>query len=97
MAGTHIDERRLVVRTLRNDAGHVEIVVRDQGHGIPDGDLPRLFDSFFTTKKDGMGLGLALCRSIVQAHGGHICAQNNPDGGASFRFTLPVSNRMRSA
>jgi signal transduction histidine kinase len=82
--------RQLTVRTARNGDGDAEITVIDTGHGIDPTDLPRLFDSFFTTKKDGMGLGLALSRSIVQAHRGRIWAENNPEGGATLRFALPV-------
>jgi two-component system, LuxR family, sensor kinase FixL len=82
--------RQLTVRTARNGDGDAEITVIDTGHGIDPTDLPRLFDSFFTTKKDGMGLGLALSRSIVQAHRGRIWAENNPEGGATFKFALPV-------
>jgi signal transduction histidine kinase len=92
MAGLPGERRRLVVRTSRNADGDAEIAVSDSGHGIASADLPRMFDSFFTTKPDGMGLGLSLCRSIVQAHGGRIWAQNNPDGGATIRFTLPPAS-----
>jgi signal transduction histidine kinase len=82
--------RQLTVRTALNGDGDAEIVVIDTGHGIDPTDLPRLFDSFFTTKKDGMGLGLALSRSIVQAHRGRIWAENNASGGAAFRIELPT-------
>jgi len=63
--------------------------VKDTGPGIPEATLSRLFDSFFTTKAKGMGLGLSIARSIVEAHGGKIWAENSPGGGAVFRFRLP--------
>ena len=90
MAGTPAGLRQLRVRTSRNEDGDVAIAVADTGGGIDAADMSRLFDSFFTTKKEGMGLGLALCRSIVQAHGGRIWAENRPGGGATFSFVLPV-------
>jgi signal transduction histidine kinase len=90
MADVPDGRRHLSVRTRRISEGHAEIAVSDAGHGIAASDLPRLFDSFFSTKKDGMGLGLSLCRSIVQAHGGRIWAENDPSGGATIRFTLPL-------
>jgi len=64
--------------------------VIDTGHGIPREILPRLFESFVTTRQDGVGLGLSISRSIVEAHGGRIQAENNPDGGATIRFFLPI-------
>lgn len=72
--------------------GRVRITVSDSGPGIPAADLPRLFQSFFTTKDGGMGMGLPICRSILEAHGGTIEARNAPDGdGACFVFTLPAA------
>jgi PAS domain S-box-containing protein len=82
-------DRRLVVSTRRQDDA-VEVAVRDTGHGIPADRLPRLFDAFFTTKKDGLGLGLAIARSIVEAHGGRIWAEDHGGRGATFRLTLPA-------
>ncbi len=90
MAGAPEPERRLFVRTAINGERRVEISVTDSGRGIPPEKLPRLFDSFFTTKEDGMGLGLAIARSIIDAHRGRISAENNPEGGATFRFELPI-------
>jgi two-component system, LuxR family, sensor kinase FixL len=90
MASAPEAERRLFVRTAINGEQRVEISVTDSGRGIPPEKLPRLFDSFFTTKEDGMGLGLAIARSIIDAHRGRIAAENNSDGGATFRFELPI-------
>jgi two-component system, LuxR family, sensor kinase FixL len=66
------------------------VVVADQGHGIAPSKLSGVFESFFTTKSEGMGLGLSIARSIVRSHGGRIWAENLADGGASFHFTLKV-------
>lgn len=80
---------RLRLSTAR--AGDSILVeVSDNGHGIPSDNLPHIFDSFFSTKAGGMGIGLAVCRSIVEAHCGFIEAENCSGGGARFRFSLPV-------
>ena len=89
MVDTPASLRRLALRTARHATG-VEVTIADSGHGLDPGALPRLFETFFTTKKDGMGMGLSISRSIVEAHGGRIWAENRPEGGAVFRFTLPV-------
>jgi signal transduction histidine kinase len=72
----------------------VLIAVRDSGIGIDSDRIDELFEAFFTTKALGMGLGLAISRSIVQAHGGRLWAEPNSDRGATFQFTLPVSNQQ---
>ena len=83
-------DRHLFVSTTSHE-DFLEVAVRDVGHGIPVGDLARVFNSFFTTKRDGMGIGLSMCRSIVQMHSGIIWAENNRDGkGTTFRFSLPA-------
>jgi two-component system, LuxR family, sensor kinase FixL len=84
------DERRLVVQTARIDADHIQVWITDSGTGIAVPDLQRIFEPFVTHKKQGLGLGLMVCQAIVEAHGGVISAENNVDGGAIFRVTLPV-------
>ena len=84
------EERQLLVRTRRLDAA-VEIAVSDVGHGIPPDRMDRLFDAFFTTKREGLGLGLAIVRTIVEAHDGRIWAEDHGGRGATFRMTLPVA------
>jgi PAS domain S-box-containing protein len=82
--------RRLIVQTSKTDNSTIELSVYDSGHGIPSDLLPRIFESFFTTKKEGMGLGLAIVKSIVEKHNGKIRVDSNPRGGAVFRIELPA-------
>jgi signal transduction histidine kinase len=82
-------DRRIVVRTARADGTSVDLVVADTGPGIPAQQIPQVFESFFTTKKDGMGLGLSIVRSIAEAHGGSVEAGSNGGRGAVFRLRLP--------
>ncbi|MEY9183814.1 PAS domain S-box-containing protein [Bradyrhizobium sp. USDA 326] len=88
------DDRRIVISTVTPDPSTLCCSVEDNGPGIAAEYVDRLFDSFFTTKETGMGMGLPICRSIVEAHGGRIGAEGNgAHGGARFWFTLPVSVR----
>jgi PAS domain S-box-containing protein len=91
MALATITGRRLTVRTGLSEAGMLRIEIEDSGPGIPADHLEQVFDSFFTTKDRGMGIGLAICRSIIEAHGGSIRAGNCSGGtGARFHILLPV-------
>ncbi len=84
--------RELVVATASGGAGLIEVSVADSGPGLSEKIADELFKPFMTTKPDGMGVGLAICQSIVEAHGGTIRAEFNPEGGTIFRFTLPRAN-----
>jgi len=84
-------QRRLVASTRPLPDDMVEIAVADTGSGFADGVETNLFQTFFTTKEAGMGVGLSISRSIVEAHGGRMWAESNPSGGATFRFTLPAA------
>lgn len=83
-------ERKITVRTSIQDMTHVRMEVCDTGSGIDEKDLVRIFEPFFTRKRAGIGMGLSLCRTIIEAHGGYIRARNNKDKGASFLIDLPV-------
>ena len=96
MADTPEDERWLTVSTVGYESGQVEIVVSDSGNGIRPDRFPRLFETFFTTKKEGMGLGLSISRMIVEAHHGQIRAENNSARGATFRVILPAHQNVAS-
>ena len=82
--------RELVIRTRQDETDQVLVTVSDCGVGVAAEDVDRLFDAFFTTKSDGMGMGLSICRSIVDAHGGRLSASGNTGPGATFQFTLPL-------
>jgi two-component system sensor kinase FixL len=89
--------RELTVRVASSEGGFTAVSVSDTGPGISDEVRARLFEPFMTTKKDGMGVGLSICRTIVEAHGGTIWAQNNEAGGATFVFTLPLAEAAAHA
>jgi signal transduction histidine kinase len=83
--------RELVIRSRQDETQQVLVSVTDYGVGIPAENADRLFNAFFTTKSSGMGMGLSICRSIMEAHGGRLWATANTPHGATFQFTLPVN------
>ena len=89
-------DRRLEVE-VRQDGAMARVSVRDRGHGIAPSQLEDIFDSFFTTKQEGTGLGLSISRSLVTAQGGRIWAENNPGGGATVTFTVPLAHAAARA
>jgi C4-dicarboxylate-specific signal transduction histidine kinase len=90
MAETLPDERLLVVRVRACGPRAVEVSVIDRGHGLDEDSRNRLFTPFFTTKAEGMGMGLNICRSIIEFHDGRLIVDANPEGGTIFSFTLPT-------
>jgi signal transduction histidine kinase len=84
-------ERTLVIRTGMDGAATITVSVRDSGTGIDERNSERMFQPLYTTKVEGLGMGLAISRTIVEAHGGRLSASNNPDGGATFHFRFPVA------
>jgi two-component system sensor kinase FixL len=90
MSGQPPQQRQLRVNARLADPKTIEVAVTDTGPGIPTEKLDCLFEPFFTTKSEGLGMGLSISKTIIQLHGGRIWAENNAEGGATFRFTLPA-------
>ena len=88
--------RRLIIRAGRNENGEICISVRDSGPGFPGGLAEQLFEPFFSTKAEGTGMGLAIARSIIEAHGGTLSGENCEDGGACFIVRLPQAKEDNS-
>jgi light-regulated signal transduction histidine kinase (bacteriophytochrome) len=84
----------LLIQTARHGATALWLTPHDSGPGIAEKDLGHIFEPLYTTKTEGLGMGLAIVRTIVSVHGGAVGAENNPEGGASLRFTLPVSREV---
>jgi two-component system sensor kinase FixL len=83
-------QRRILVRTAMLDGRTVKAFVKDFGTGIDENNIERLFEPFYTTKPEGLGMGLSISQTIIKAHGGTMEAWNNREGGATFAFTLPA-------
>ena len=88
--------RELVITTRNIDPDQVQVTVEDSGKGIDPQKIDRIFDSFYTTKPGGMGMGLSICRSILQAHGGRLWATAKDGTGTIFSFTLPTYHEEES-
>jgi two-component system, LuxR family, sensor kinase FixL len=82
--------REIGIKTLRSTEGAVEVQVQDTGPGVDPRLVDQLFTEYFSTKEHGMGVGLSISQSIVNAHGGRLWATNNAGGGATFHFTIPI-------
>ncbi len=83
-------ERVMTISVREVEESEVQVTVRDTGQGIDQGLQEKIFDAFYTTKTNGMGMGLAISRSIIEAHGGRLWVESEAAGGTTFRFTLPV-------
>lgn len=94
MAGTAGRLRELTIASGTDDAHDLFVEVRDTGPGFEPEQLDQLFQSFYTTKPDGIGMGLAISRSIAEAHGGRLSAAPNKPRGAVFRLTLPIEEAL---
>jgi signal transduction histidine kinase len=93
MRGVKDRPREMVIRTEKDDGGCVRLTVQDAGVGINPQDLDRLFEAFYTTKSDGMGMGLSVSRSIIESHSGRLWATPNDGHGATFSFSIPCEAR----
>jgi signal transduction histidine kinase len=102
MGSVEAGPRELSISTGQNETNGVLVAVRDSGPGIDPEHIERVFDAFYTTKSSGMGMGLSICRSIIDAHGGRLWADANEPHGAVFQFTLPgaepdLTNSLQAA
>ena len=96
MSAVRPDARRLFIRAGHDGNGDILVSVRDSGPGFPSGMAEQLFEPFFSTKSDGTGMGLAISRSIIEAHGGTLSGENCDGGGACFTVRLPQAKENNS-
>jgi signal transduction histidine kinase/Tfp pilus assembly protein PilF len=94
MAETAGQDREIVVKTSAPDANTILVAVKDAGHGQDDDGIDRMFEPFYTTKADGLGMGLAICTTIIESHGGRLWATRNPDRGLTVQFALPCTQDL---
>jgi C4-dicarboxylate-specific signal transduction histidine kinase len=97
MLDTAPDLRIVVVETTKSNDDHVRVSVEDHGRGLRDSVAEHMFEPFYTTKPHGMGMGLAICRSIIEAHGGRLWATRNADAGCTLHLSLPCSRKATVA
>ena len=90
MGNIPVERRRLTIDAHPIDGRMMEISVGDQGHGLAEEDIEKIFAPFYTTKPEGMGIGLAICRSIIEFHQGRLWVEPRREGGTVFRFTVPI-------
>jgi C4-dicarboxylate-specific signal transduction histidine kinase len=88
--------RDLLIRTAKTKSGGALVAVRDSGPGVDPANLERIFDAFFSTKADGLGMGLSICRAIIQAHGGQLSATRGAARGTILQFALPAATDSAS-
>ena len=91
------EPRDLLIETRENDGRNILVSVSDSGPGLDTATLDRIFEPFYSTKQGGMGIGLSICRSIIEAHEGRIWARQNDGRGSTFQFTLPVTKTLVEA
>jgi signal transduction histidine kinase len=96
MSGVSEGPRELLIGTAKDGSG-VLVAVQDSGPGLNPGSFDRLFDAFYTTKPGGMGMGLSICRSIVEGHGGRIWASRTAGPGATVQFALPINDQAAAS
>ena len=93
MSDIPVERRQLLLQAHVQDGRTMEISVADQGHGLAEEDIERIFAPFYTTKPEGMGIGLAICRSIIEFHQGRLWVEPRREGGTIFRFTVPIEEK----
>jgi signal transduction histidine kinase len=96
MSGVDEGRRELLISTRKAEPNGVLVGVRDSGPGLAPATLERVFDAFYTTKSGGLGMGLSICRSIIEAHGGRLWASANVPRGATFEFTVSAHSDIAS-